>query len=300
LVKVRYFGINPIDLSVIEGFVKSQPMPHVPGAEFVGVVASVGPGVSEVREGDPVVVYNRLYCGHCRYCLVGETQICVKGGIIGVASNGGFAEYAVVPAKNLVKAGGDLLNLVGLPVGGLTAYNMVRRAGLQPGEVAAVVGATGNVGVFAVQLAKLFGAYVVAVSRRGEGQLRQLGADEVVTPEEALRRWEGAVDVVIDPVGAATWETSFKLLARGGRYVTAGALTGSEVRLDLRRLYGIQASVLGSTGGRRADLDKLVKWVEEGRLRTPIYKLFKGLDMVHDAIQAFREGGRVGKVAVEV
>ncbi|MFB6489933.1 MAG: alcohol dehydrogenase catalytic domain-containing protein [Thermoproteus sp. AZ2] len=300
LVRVKYFGINPVDIMTIEGFIRAQPMPHVPGAEFVGVVEDVGLGVSGFAKGDPVVVYNRLYCGSCRYCLTGETQLCTSGGIIGIAANGGFAEYVAVPAKNLVKVGGDLLKFVGLPVGGLTAYNMLRRTGVQTGDVVAVVGATGNVGVFAVQLAKRAGAYVIAISRKGAERLRELGADEVLAPEDAAKRWGNAVDVVVDPVGASTFELSLKLLARGGRYVTAGALTGGEVEVDLRRLYGAQLSLVGSTGGRRADLEVLVRLVERGAVSTPIYRLVKGLDGLGQAIEAFRDPGRIGKVAVEV
>lgn len=115
--------------------------------------------------------------------------------------------------------------------------------------------ATGNVGVFAVQLAKLMGAYVVAITRRADEfatELKRLDADEVLTPQEASRA--SGFDVVVDPVGAGTWGLSSSVLDKGGRYVTAGALTGSEVGLDLRRLYGAQLSVLGEHRGRRADL----------------------------------------------
>ncbi|MEL9990072.1 MAG: alcohol dehydrogenase catalytic domain-containing protein [Thermoproteus sp.] len=298
LIKVAYAGVNPIDRSVVSGAVPASPMPHVPGAEFVGEV--LDPGVSDFKRGDRVVVYNRLFCGLCRQCLRGETQLCEKGGIIGVATNGGWAELAAVPARNLVKTSAPLEQAVGLPVGGLTAYNMLRRAGVSVGDRVAVMGATGNVGIFAVQLAKLMGAYVVAVTRRADRfvtQLKSLGADEVLTPEEVKRA--GAFDVVVDPLGAGTWELSFSLLARGGRYVTAGALTGDEVRLSLRRLYGGQYSVIGSTGGRRIDLELLVSLVERGILKAPISQRLS-LAEAPQALKALESPERLGKVIIAI
>ncbi|MEM1637281.1 MAG: alcohol dehydrogenase catalytic domain-containing protein [Pyrobaculum sp.] len=297
LVRVLAAGVNPIDRATVSGAVSASPMPHVPGAEFVGEV--LDPGTSEFKRGDRVVVYNRLFCGSCRQCLRGETQICERlGGIIGVATHGGWAELAAVPSRNLVRTTAPAEEVIGLPVGGLTAFNMLRRAAVSVGDRVAVVGATGNVGVYAVQLAKLMGAYVAAVTRRADlhaARLKSLGADEVLTPEEAKKA--GPFDVVVDPVGAGTWELSFSLLARGGRYVTAGALTGSEVKLDLRRLYGGQYSVLGSTGGRRADLELLVFLAERGLLKTPIYKRYR-LEEAAEALRALEGPERFGKVVI--
>ncbi len=304
LVRVRYVGVNPIDLAVVSGAVKASPMPHVPGCEFVGTVEAAGEG-SHVGPGDNVVVYSRLFCGRCRQCLSGETQICeVRGQLIGAATNGGMAEYAVVPTANLVRTGAPLERAVGLPIGGLTAWNMLRRASVSAGDLVVVMGATGNVGVFAVQLAKLMGAYVMAVTRRGkqvEAALRGLGADAVATPEEArdLVARQGGADVVVDPLGAGTWELSYSMLGRGGRYVTAGVLTGQEVRLDLRRLYGVQGSILGSTGGRLRDLQTLVGLLESGRVTTPIHARYP-LGRAREAFEALRSPDRVGKVVVEV
>lgn len=298
LIKVLQAGVNPIDRMVVSGAVRASPMPHIPGAEFVGEV--LDPGTSEFKRGDRVVVYNRIFCGGCRQCLRGETQLCEAGGIIGVVAHGGWAELASVPARNLVKTSAPPEQAVGLPVGGLTAFNMVRRAGVALGERVAVIGATGNVGVYAVQLAKLAGAYVVAVTRRADKfatQLRELGADEVLTPEEARRA--PPFDVVIDPVGAATWELSLSILARGGRYVTAGALTGSEARLDLRKLYGSQLSVLGSTGGRRVDLELLTSLVERGLVKTPIYRQYR-LEEAPEALKALEDSDRLGKVIITI
>jgi len=299
LVRVKYVGVNPIDYAVVSGSYKASPMPHIPGCEFAGVVEEVGPGVSGPAPGTPVAVYNRLFCGACRQCLTGWTQLCEAGGIIGVATQGGMAEYAVVPAKNVEPVRADLREAATLPIGALTAYNMALRASIAPGERVAVVGATGNVGTYAVQFAKIFGGEVYAVTRRKDvaaAALRQLGA-EVVTPDEA--RGLPPFDVVLDPTGAASWGLSMSLLGRGGRYVTAGALTGAEVSLDLRRVYGQQISVIGSTGGRWADFKTVVRLLEAGRIRAVIHAVHPLADAAK-ALAGLSSPARVGKNLLEV
>ncbi|AEA12499.1 alcohol dehydrogenase [Thermoproteus uzoniensis 768-20] len=300
LIRVAYVGVNPLDYNVVAGAVKASPMPHIPGSEFAGVVEEVGPGVSSPQRGDAVVVYNRLYCGHCRYCLSGETQMCeiTGGAIIGVSTQGAMAEYAVAPAKNVEPTRADLRDAATLPIGALTAFNMARRASIRPGERVAVVGATGNVGTYLIQFAKLLGGEVYAVTRRKEragSVLRALGADHVVAPEEA--REAAPFDVVLDPTGAGSWELSFSLLGRGGRYVTAGALTGSEVRLDLRRLYGMQISVIGATGGTRGDFRLVVRLLEASKIKAAIHGVYPLAD-VKRALEELRSADRVGKILV--
>lgn len=300
LIRVKYAGVNPLDYNVVAGAVKASPMPHIPGSEFAGVVEEAGPGVTGVSRGDPVVVYNRLYCGHCRQCLTGWTQMCevTGGGIIGVVTQGGYAEYAVVPAKNAVATRADLKEAATLPIGALTAWNMAYRASISPGEKVAVVGATGNVGIYAVQFAKLLGGEVYAISRRKakvESILKSAGADAVLTPDEA--KSAAPFDVVLDPTGSASWELSFGVLGRGGRYVTAGALTGAEVRLDLRRLYGMQILVIGATGGRRADFNTVVRLLEAGRIKAFLHNVYPLAD-VRKALEELQSPERVGKVLI--
>mgnify|MGYP001770716415 FL=1 len=305
LIRVKFAGVNPVDYFTINR--GGKPMPHIPGAEFAGVIEEVGANVRGVDVGDEVVVYNRLFDGSCRYCLIGHEELCVNGGLIGVVTNGGFAEYAVVPATNAIRVprGVSLDEAATLPVGALTAWHMVfDRAGVRAGELVVVFGATGNVGSYAVQFAKLAGATVVAVSRRA-GKVRDvlmgLGADYVVMPEEAqalvneLSNGLGA-DLVIDAVGQATWNLSFQLVARYGRWVTVGALTGGDVTLNLPSLYSREVAVIGSTGGTRAELIKLLDLLSKRKIKAPIYARMS-LDKVKDAFDAmFKAEDRVGKV----
>ncbi|MGC9152271.1 MAG: zinc-binding dehydrogenase, partial [Vulcanisaeta sp.] len=237
----------------------------------------------------------------------GHEELCVNSGLIGVVTQGGFAEYAVVPASNVIRIpkGVGLDEAATLPVGALTAWHMIfNRAGVSPGELVVVFGATGNVGSYAVQFAKLAGATVVAVSRKADkvkDVLMGLGADYVVTPDEAqslineLSNALGA-DLVIDAVGQATWNLSFKLVARYGRWVTAGALTGGDVTLNLPSLYSREITVIGSTGGTRSELIKLLDLLSKRRIKAPIYSKMK-LEKVREAFDVmFRGEDRVGKV----
>ncbi len=102
---------------------------------------------------------------------------------------------------------------------------------------------------------------------------------------------------MLDPTGSASWDLSFGVLGRGGRYVTAGALTGAEVRLDLRRLYGMQISVIGATGGRRADFNTVVRLLEAGRIKAFLHNVYPLAD-VRKALEELRSPERVGKVLI--
>ncbi|KUO93638.1 MAG: alcohol dehydrogenase [Vulcanisaeta sp. CIS_19] len=305
LVRVKYAGVNPVDYFTINNK-NVRPIPHIPGAEFSGVIEEVGPGVGGVNVGDEVVIYNRLFDGTCRYCLMGHEELCVNSGLIGVVTQGGFAEYAVVPTTNALKVpkGVSLDEAATLPVGALTAWHMLNRAEVHPGEVVAVFGATGNVGSYAIQFAKLRGAIVVAVSRRADRvrqALMELGADYVVTPDEVkqvineLSEGLGA-DVVVDAVGQSTWNLSFSIVAKYGRWITAGALTGGDVTLNLPSLYSREVLVIGSTGGTRAELRVLLNLLSKRRIRAPIYTKLD-LERVKDAFDImFKNENRVGKV----
>ncbi|WP_069807559.1 alcohol dehydrogenase catalytic domain-containing protein [Vulcanisaeta thermophila] len=305
LIRVKYAGVNPVDYFTINR--GGTPMPHIPGAEFAGIIEEVGVNVKDLGVGDAVVVYNRLFDGTCKYCLMGHEEACVNGKLIGVATQGGFAEYAVVPAANAIRvpSGVNLDEAATLPVGALTAWHMVvTRAGVSPGDLVVVFGATGNVGSYAVQFAKMAGATVVAVSRRADkvrGALMDLGADFVTTPDEVsklvseLSNGLGA-DLVVDAVGQATWRISFSLVGKLGKWVTAGALTGGEVTLSLPSLYSTEASVIGSTGGTRRELKLLLDLLSRRRFKAPIHARLR-LEEVRRAFDIMFGGeDRVGKV----
>ncbi|HIC89684.1 MAG TPA: alcohol dehydrogenase, partial [Anaerolineae bacterium] len=280
LVQVHYCALNRLDIFVREGWrgLKLQ-MPHILGADVAGQVAAVGEEVSGWQIGDRVVVNPSLYCGHCPSCLRGEHSMCDQFGILGETSRGGYAEYVVVPARNLARVPDkfELAQAAAVPLVAITAWRMlINRAGLRAGETVLVVGAGGGVNSIAIQVAKLAGARVLAVTSSGEkvDRARALGADWVVNRHEtdwSRAVWEATdrrgVDIVVDNVGQDTWFSSIRALAKGGRLVTVGATSGPKAETDIRYIFSKQISLIGSTMGTQADFDTVMGLVWAGKLR---------------------------------
>ncbi len=306
LVRVVRAGVNPIDYLTVTGARNASPMPHVPGAEFAGIVEEVGEGVTRFSRGDVVIDYPRVFCGHCDMCASGREMLCRVGGVLGVASQGGFSELAVVPEGSLVKVDGSLGwdLLASLPVAALTAYHALRASGLKEGETVVVVGASGNTGMFAVQLARLMGARVVAISRRSRDWLLEMGADYVVDAASARdfvsRLTDGRMaDVVVDPLGSGTITWSIGLLGPGGRLVSYGTLTGQSVAVDMRFVYSREISIVGTTGGSRSELMRLVGISSQRGLRVRVWRRYP-LEDVRAALEALSSPERDGRVMLEI
>lgn len=304
LLRVALAAVNPVDYFVIQGTRAVARLPHVPGAEFTGIIERVGEHVEDFKPGQRVAVYNRLYDGTCNICLRGMEMLCPSGGIMGVVSWGGFSELVLLPSKNVLPLPDNVSDemAASLPVAALTPYHALVRAGTAAGETVCVVGASGNTGMFAVQLAKLMGAKVIALSRKA--WLRELGADAVVPPEgatdEVSRLTDGRMaDVVVDPLGARTFDASLQLLGLTGRFVTFGVLTGADVRVSLASLYNRHLSLLGVTGGTKKELAELIAMASEGKLRVKVWRIYP-LEQIRAAVEALFDGNRNGRVLVKV
>lgn len=302
LVRVRSASVNPVDYATVVSIRNVTPIPHIPGVEFAGEVEAVGDHVKDVKPGDRVAIYSRVFDGSCDMCLAGQEMLCRRGGLIGIVTNGGFAEYAAVPARNVFKIGDNVgwELAASLSVGALTSYHALRLASVSPGEVVVVVGASGNTGIFAVQLAKMMGAKVVAVSRKS--WLKDFGADEVTDLDNAYKVVEkisnGAMaDVIIDPLGSQTMSRSIGLLGTNGRIVTFGVLTGDELRISVREIYSKQIRIIGSTGGTRREMLDLVKMANEGKLKVRVWRSY-GLDRGAEALKNLFSSERDGKIMI--
>ncbi|MEM0272770.1 MAG: zinc-binding dehydrogenase [Thermoprotei archaeon] len=316
VVRVAYAGVNPVDRSIVSGRFQWIHLPHTPGAEFVGTVEELGGDTPGVKVGDRVAVMPNLFCGECHYCVRGEESSCLANPnierepyLLAIHGDGGWAEYVRVPTRNLVSLPQnlDFKEASTLPVDGLTAWHMLRRVWPRPGELVVVVGSTGGVGSFALQFAKIYGCSVVAVVG-GEAQARaalELGADYVVDRSEDLARFVRSVnggrgaDIVVDPVGSATWNASFLALAPMGRYVTCGVLTGTAAQLDLLRLYSMQVEVIGSTVGSRADMRRVLELASKNRFK-PLIDSSYTFEELGKAYARLNEHGRRGKVVLRI
>lgn len=303
LIKVKLAGVNPIDHTVVSNAVGVKPMPHIPGAEIAGIIDKIGNHVENFTEGDRVIVYSRVFDSNCDMCLSGNEMLCRNGGIVGLVTNGGFAEYISIPEKNIFKIPDDLEweMAASLPVTGLTPYHALKEASLKINEYLLVFGASGNTGTIAVQIGKRMGAKVIAVSK--DHWIRDFGADYIIKDYDKVAEQVNDItqgkmaDVVLNSLGVNTWNSSFESVGINGRLVTFGVLTGDNVKLNVRSLYSKQIKLIGSTGGTRKQLEELIDLSKE--LKTRIWKKFK-IDNTHEALQALFAKERDGRILLNM
>ncbi|HET7322197.1 MAG TPA: zinc-binding dehydrogenase [Longimicrobiaceae bacterium] len=309
LIEVRAAAMNHLDLWVRRGLPIETTMPHVGGSDVAGVVAEVGEGVVGWEEGERVVVNPTLSCGRCEWCARGETPLCDRFRIIGEHTNGGFTELLAVPAGNVHRIPDSLsfTDAAAIPVSYQTAWRaLIHRARVRAGEDVLVLGASGGTATAAVQIAKLAGARVFAVTSGEErvATVRDLGADVVYdrTREDfsrAVHRDTGkrGVDVVVENVGEATWQGSLRALARNGRLVTYGATTGSVGNTDLQLLFWKQLQIIGSTMATRAEFEEVLRVVARGDLR-PVIDSVLPLEKAREAHERLEAGDHFGKIVL--
>jgi NADPH:quinone reductase-like Zn-dependent oxidoreductase len=303
LIKVKMSGVNPIDHFAVSGSRETKPIPHIPGAESAGEVEKTGKQVTGLKQGDRVVVYSRVFDGTCDMCLKGYEMLCRSGGIIGIMTNGGFAEYIAVPEKNVFKIPNDIKweLAASLPVTTITPYHALKEAALKVNESLLIFGASGNTGTMAVQFGKKMGAKVIAVSK--DEWVKEFGADYVISDydkvvEKVNEFTQGKmVDVVLNSLGAATWESSFASVGANGRWVAFGGLTGADVKLNVQSLYSKQIKLIGSTTGTRNDFEEIIDMSKELKIR--VWKKFK-LDEAKEALQALFAKERDGRIMLEL
>lgn len=281
-IKVSRVGVNRLDLMARAGEVGAIPLPHISGSEVAGVVDAVGP-LSSMTVGLRVAVAPYLFCGHCASCLAGEETVCLSGDILGLKSQGGYADYVVVPQSSLVPIPDGVSDSAAAAVtlSTITAWHMlVERVKITPGDVVLVWAAGSGVGSAAVQIARLLGADVIAAAGSDEKVSRaknEYGArwginyrtQDVLSVVREVTGKRG-VDVVFEHLGAQTMATSLKCLARGGQVVTCGTLTGTRAEVDLWSLFAKQLTLVGSYGGTRRDLAQVLKLVGENRIQPVI------------------------------
>lgn len=283
LVQVKACALNHLDLWVMRGMPGlSLEMPHWGGSDIAGVVAGLGPEVSGVEIGRRIVIDHGINRFEDEFTRRGEHSMSPGYRIIGEHLRGGFAEYVVVPAQNVVEIpeGIDFEKACAPLLVTLTAWRMlIHRGGLKAGESVLVVGAGGGVNSVAIQIAKLAGATVYAVAGNAEKaeRARELGADFVIDRSRTdwgkeVQKLTGkrGVDMVVDNVGAATINISMAAAARGGRIVIVGNTSGPQAEIDIRKIFGKQLSVIGSTMGTPQDFRQITRMIWAGRIKTVI------------------------------
>ena len=312
LVRVRACALNHLDLWVRRGLPNVPiPLPHIPGSDVAGEVAKIGSEVTTVRVAQKVVLAPLVSCGKCPACVAGLDNCCRQATNLGYMIDGGCAEFVRVPEVNCLPYPENLSfeQAAAVPLVFQTAWHMlIARAELQPGEDVLVLAAGSGVGSAAIQIAKFFGARVIATAGSDEklAKARELGADYVInhksqTIRDEVRRITNkrGVDVVFEHVGTATWEESLASLALAGRLVTCGNTTGYDAKIDLRFLFSRQLSLLGSYMGVKSELHTIMKLVAAGRLKPVVDRVFPLAEAA--AAHAYLESGQqFGKVVLKV
>lgn len=253
LIRVHAAGVNPVDRAMRQGYFKERipfKLPFVPGWDVSGVVESVGPGVSRLKPGDAVY---------------GRTDL---------ARDGSYAEYMAARESEIAlkPRSIDHVTAAAIPLAALTAWQaLFDNAQLAAGQTVLIHGAAGGVGHFAVQLAKIKGARVIATaSQRNHEFLRSLGADQVI--DYNTTRFEDVVhdvDVVLDTITGETADRSYGVIKRGGIYVSILRPPSTEKAAARGVRTGhtfVQANV--------AQLDEIAKLVDSGKLKASIEKIF--------------------------
>lgn len=260
-------AVNYTDLEIRAGhwpIRKSNPFPYVPGVEVVGVVVEVGARAVDVAPGDRVI-----------------TMMQGLGGVR-AERTGGYADYVTVAADAVapIASAIDPYVVAALGLGGVTAYEGLRKIGSLAGKRIVVTGAAGGVGSTAVAIAKAQGAKVVAIVSRAEQSeyVRGLGAEEIVlSNRDAPPELDAATfDGILDTVGAPLFECSLRALKPGGILSLVGAVGGSDVRFDLWDLIrpvtltGYSSESLDGPALRNA-VAALTGWVKDGSIAAPRY-----------------------------
>jgi NADPH:quinone reductase-like Zn-dependent oxidoreductase len=312
LIAVKAVALNHLDIWLRRGVPGHKfPLPMIPGSEVAGVIASIGSNAAGWKAGDEVVVAPGYSCGACAACTSGNDPLCTSYGIFGETRNGGYAEAIAVPVRNLLRKPASLsfAEAAALPLDMLTAWHMlVARAGLRSGETVLVHAGGSGVGSAAIQIARLWGATVFATAGTPAKAARskELGAHETILYRDIdflaeVRRLTSkrGVDVVVEHIGADTFDRSLRALARGGRLVTCGATTGADVTINLRLVFFKLLSILGSTMGSLAELHEIMKHVEAGRLR-PVVDRVLPLEQAGEAHRILESREAFGKVVLDV
>jgi NADPH:quinone reductase-like Zn-dependent oxidoreductase len=312
LVETKCISVNPIDYYAITGIhgvngpaMKINPYPHIAGSEISGIVKSKGERVNNtIKEGDRVIIYNRIFDGICKHCINNHQMLCENAGMVGISRNGGFAEYISVPQQNIIKIPDELdWDLAsGLPIAGLTAFNAIQESTLKSKDNLVIFGGSGNTGLFCSQFGKILDAITISLSTKP--WIKEYGVDYVLSVDDNLREkiseiTNGAMaDVVINSLGEKTWAKGMEIAGKLGKIITFGVLTGGNLFIDGRLLYNKQITIKGTTGGSVEGLLNVVEMAKGQDIRTRIGKRYS-LEDSRMAIEKVFDKNKEGRIIIE-
>ena len=312
LIEIKATALNRLDLWVVNGWPGlNLSFPHILGSDGAGIVAAVGSDIDNFAVGDRVAINPTRSCGKCDYCLSDRDNLCDDFAIFGEHIPGFFAQYQTVPERNLMTLPLEIefeITAAASLVYVTAWHSLIEIGKFQPGEDILVIGAGGGVNTAYIDIARFWGAgtiYVVGSSNRKLKQAKLLGADVTINRHE--QDWGKAVfkatnrkgvDVVVDNVGEATFRDSVRALAKGGRLLTVGNTSGSQISLDNRLIFSRHLHILGSTMGPRGAYTRVMGHIFNGDLR-PVIDSILPLSNGMSALRRLEEGDMAGKIILK-
>ena len=293
LVRVLAAGVNATDVNTRAGWYAEggwsspSPFPFIQGTDCCGLVAEAGPGCDEALLGERVLL---------RPCMRPGGFESPETVWLGSDFDGAFAQYVLAPASEVFPVRGGLSDsqLAVVPCSVGAAENMLIRAGVRRGQHVVVTGASGGVGSAAVQLARLRGAEVTAITSESKAaRVRDLGAARVVLRDMTTVLEKGSADVVVDNVSGPGLDRLLAVLRRGGMYVSSGAIAGPDVGFDKRTFYLHDLTLVGCTAWDELVFPSLVGYLDRDELRPPVAAAFP-LERITEAQTEFLEQRHVG------
>ena len=286
-------GATPCNDAPLQGWRGTTPFPLIQGADCCARVVQVAAG------GDTRLVGARVLV---RPCMRRGGHDSMDTVWLGTDFDGAFAQFVKAPATEVfpVRSHWSDVELATLPCAYGTAENMLHRAGVAPGDRVLVPGASGGVGSAVVQLARRRGATVTAITSASKvEQVRSLGAARVLVREDDVVAELGpsSIDVVVDNVAGAAFGPLLRVLRRGGRYVSSGAIGGALVTLDLRTMYLNDLTLIGCTAWDEPVFPALVQYLERDEIRPLVAGVF-ALENIADAQRAFLDKALMGNIVL--
>lgn len=303
-VRLKASALNHLDLWVSMGLPAPHHFPHIAGGDGAGVIDAVGTDVERWSVGDEVVINPSMACGECAQCRRGESPFCESYGVLGEHMNGTLTEQIVVPSRNVIAKPGNLsweeAGAYGLASG--TAYRMLERARLQEGDNLLVIGVGGGVATMGLQLGVAMGANVYVTSRDPDklARAKDLGAtDGFDSAGEFSKDMKaaGGADVILESVGPATWNQTFRSLKPGGRIAVCGSTSGTKVEVTMPVLFFKQLEIIGSTMFTYDQFDTVTEMMASGNIH-PVVDSVTPFEELPKALERMESGAQFGKLVI--
>ena len=313
LVKVKAAGLCGTDLKIQQGKIPVKELPLIQGHEVSGIIVETGSKVKDFKIGDEVLISFYIPCNECELCKVGRKTICENLiGRLGFELNGGFAEYVMVPESSLIRKPKELsfseAAIISCSMG--TVYHaLLKRAKIKEGDCVAMIGASGGLGLHAIQIAKTLNSKVIGVDLTEEKLelMKKYGADEVIDASKdgwgqrivEISGGRGADKILEFVSRKETVEEDIKSLRKGGKLVLVAYSDSVPLQINSLKVVLNELEILGTRAGTKEDIEKCVELIVEGKLKPVISKTFS-LEEINQAMSILKEGKLSGRITLKV